>query len=365
MATAGSISVSVTPVSVSSKSSSGFVRGALCGGSAAMTASLMTHPIELFKVRMQLAGELDKQHKPNAIRTLRTMFASEGLLGFYRGLSASMVRQTLYGPARFGIYQTLTKDRTLVKPFMAETAPLPPASGVERLCCSLLAGGMSGVLSSPADLVMVRMQADGRLAQSAQRRYNGVFGGFMAVIRESGVRGLWRGCGPNVQRAMITTGTQFTSYDQLKPLCAKWFHLSDGLPLHASASLLSSLVVATCASPTDVIRTRMMNSKKLTAAAAPLAATETKHDINPSKLRSTTPAVPLPSSTPASSAPLVAYARAYTSTLDCIVQTFRSEGVRGFYKGFIPYYCRVAPQVTFMFIFFEQFQTIYDRHIGV
>jgi hypothetical protein len=205
---------------------------------------------------------------------------------------------------------------------------------------------------------MVRMQADGRLARSAQRGYSGIFGAFTRVVQESGVRGLWRGAGPNVQRAAITTALQFTCYDNFKSMLrdrAPW--IPDGLPLHLSASLMAGMVVAVCACPVDVMRTRMMNSKKEAVVRAPLATNATAASLLAS---AAVPASGPPVGT-AIAPPTAAYARAYHSTFDCLNATLRAEGVRGLYRGFWPYYARVAPQVTLMFIFFEQFQQIYDR----
>ena len=49
---------------------------------------LFTHPLDTFKVRMQLYVELEKNKLPN-MNIVRKIYSIDGLTGFYNGLSAS------------------------------------------------------------------------------------------------------------------------------------------------------------------------------------------------------------------------------------------------------------------------------------
>ena len=328
-----------------------------------MGASACTHPLDLIKVRFQLAGELDARAvRPGAWTMLRGMVAREGIAGFYSGLSASLLRQALYSPARFGLFQTLMERRSFG---LISGGTQSKPSSAEKLVASLTAGAFGGLLSSPADLVMVRMQADGRLSRGVQRAYPGVLGGFQRVVLESGWTGLWRGATPNIQRAMVTTMTQFTAYDFFKGAVGVYVPgLGQGVAQHFVASMLAGVVVASAACPMDVMRTRMMNSKKMANAAAASATTAATVTTNlATAAASTTAASAVSSAAPASAPPSAAFVYGYRSTWDCFTQTMRTEGPRGFYKGFLPYYSRVAPQVTLMFVFYEQLQNIYDEYL--
>lgn len=44
----------------------------------------------------------------------------------------------------------------------------------------------------------------------------------------------------------------------------------------------------------------------------------------------------------------------YRSTLDCLAQTVRTEGVLALYKGWTPYVSRVMPHVLTMFVVYEK-----------
>lgn len=45
----------------------------------------------------------------------------------------------------------------------------------------------------------------------------------------------------------------------------------------------------------------------------------------------------------------------YRGTWHCIQSTFRSEGIKGFYKGLTPYLLHVTPNICFILIVYENF----------
>lgn len=103
------------------------------------------------------------------------------------------------------------------------------------------------------------------------------------------------------------------------------------LSIHCcSASTIAALVAAVVTSPFDVVKTRLMNQKKGGEA----------------------------------------YASAFQSVVKVILSEIvqensntakiaRTEGIGGFYKGFLPYFLRLGPQTILTFVFFEQFAKIF------
>jgi solute carrier family 25 uncoupling protein 27 len=51
----------------------------------------------------------------------------------------------------------------------------------------------------------------------------------------------------------------------------------------------------------------------------------------------------------------------YNSSLHCLQQTLRIEGIRGLFKGFVPCYVRMAPQVVIIWVCVEQYRRLWDR----
>ncbi|KAG6585330.1 Mitochondrial uncoupling protein 4, partial [Cucurbita argyrosperma subsp. sororia] len=200
------------------------------GGIASIVAGCSTHPLDLIKVRMQLDGE--KPPLPSlrpAVAFNASRFAavvtpesfhipppqppragpisvgvrivqSEGVAALFSGVSATVLRQTLYSTTRMGLYDVL------------KTKWSDPNSGnmplSRKITAGLIAGGIGAAVGNPADVAMVRMQADGRLPVAQRRNYAGVVDAITKMSKQEGITSLWRGSSLTVNRAMIVTAAQ-------------------------------------------------------------------------------------------------------------------------------------------------------------
>nr|DAD22080.1 TPA_asm: hypothetical protein HUJ06_023543 [Nelumbo nucifera] len=264
------------------------LKGFVEGGIASIVAGCSTHPLDLIKVRMQLQGET---HVPNpAIQTLRPAFAfntpsaaaaaqaalhappppppaprvgpisvgirivqTEGVAALYSGVSATVLRQTLYSTTRMGLYDVMKQRWS------------DPNSGnmplVRKIAAGLIAGGIGAAVGNPADVAMVRMQADGRLPPAQRRNYKSVVDAITRMLKQEGITSLWRGSSLTVNRAMIVTASQLASYDQIKESILGHGLMRDGLGTHVTASFAAGFVASVASNPVDVIKTRVMNMK--------------------------------------------------------------------------------------------------------
>jgi len=123
------------------------------GGAAAMGAASCTHPLDLVKVHLQTQQEARLGMLQMAIRVVK----SEGILGLYAGLSASLLRQATYSTTRFAIYETVKKR-------------IQPADGNlafhQKVLRAAVSGLCGGIVGTPADM--------GRgISFSIQRRFHG------------------------------------------------------------------------------------------------------------------------------------------------------------------------------------------------
>ncbi|KAJ6954667.1 mitochondrial uncoupling protein 5 [Populus alba x Populus x berolinensis] len=301
------------------------VKGFVEGGIASIVAGCSTHPMDLIKVRMQLQGE----NLPNPqAHNLRPAYAnsihvpppptrvgpisvgvriiqSEGVAALYSGVSATVLRQTLYSTTRMGLYDVLKQKWT-----NPETGNMPLLS---KITAGLIAGGIGAAVGNPADVAMVRMQADGRLPVSQRRNYKSVIDAITRMSKQEGVTSLWRGSSLTVNRAMIVTASQLASYDQIKEMILGNGVMGDGLGTHVTASFAAGFVAAVASNPVDVIKTRVMNMKVEPGQAAP-----------------------------------------YKGAIDCAMKTVKAEGVMSLYKGFIPTISRQGPFTVVLFVTLEQ-----------
>eukprot|EP01122_Echinamoeba_exundans_P015264 TRINITY_DN7166_c0_g1_i1.p1 TRINITY_DN7166_c0_g1~~TRINITY_DN7166_c0_g1_i1.p1 ORF type:complete len:308 (+),score=73.23 TRINITY_DN7166_c0_g1_i1:70-993(+) len=287
--------------------------GFAIGGLASMSAAVCTHPIDLIKVRMQLAGMNASAEKlPGPIETAMNVVRREGFFSLYKGLSASLLRQVTYSSTRFGAYGP-------IKELISGDDPNP--SMALKLLSGMLAGACGAAVGSPADLILVRMQADGRLpVEKRVYNYSSVFNGIYRVVKNESVMDLWRGSSPTVIRAMLVTASQLSVYDVLKTFVVGNGYMKDGTAVHFSCSFIAGFVAAVATNPVDVVKTRLMNQSKASAESGVY----------------------------------------YKGMTDCFVSTLKAEGFAGLYKGFVPNFMRLGPQTIFTFIFYEQFVKLYS-----
>ncbi|KAL1568094.1 Mitochondrial uncoupling protein 5 [Salvia divinorum] len=310
------------------------VKGFVEGGIASIIAGCTTHPLDLIKVRMQLQGESSAAAPPPHLRpamafpnsaaaaqnihvpTIPTprngpisvglrIVQQDGAAALFSGVSATVLRQTLYSTTRMGLYDILktkwTDPNTNIFPL------------THKIVAGLIAGGVGAAVGNPADVAMVRMQADGRLPAADRRNYKSVVDAISQMTKNEGVTSLWRGSALTVNRAMLVTASQLASYDQFKEIIIKKNIMSDGLGTHVTASFSAGFVAAVVSNPVDVIKTRVMNMKVEPGVAAP-----------------------------------------YKGAIDCAMKTIGAEGPFALYKGFIPTISRQGPFTVVLFVTLEQ-----------
>ncbi|KAK4753671.1 hypothetical protein SAY87_001775 [Trapa incisa] len=152
------------------------------------------------KVRIQLG-------QGSAGHVTRTMLKQEGVGAFYKGLSAGLLRQATYTTARLGTFKILTAKAIEAN----DGKPLPL---YQKALCGLTAGAIGACVGSPADLALIRMQADATLPAAQRRNYSNAFNALYRIVADEGVLALWKGAGPTVVRAMALNMGMLASYDQ-------------------------------------------------------------------------------------------------------------------------------------------------------
>lgn len=124
----------------------------------------------------------------------------------------------------------------------------------------ITAGVFAQFISSPADLLKVQLQMEGRRKLlGLPPRVHGLNDAFMKVFKTSGVRGLWKGSVPNMQRAGFVNLGDLTTYDSAKRFILRNTSLEDNHVVHVMSSACAGFVAAAMGTPADVIKTRVMN----------------------------------------------------------------------------------------------------------
>ena len=338
----------------------GGLQGFVEGGMASVAAGCATHPLDLIKVRMQLqvshqpafstttthsAFALQPQpsqplpsplhpsqpftpsssHGPLSMAT--RIIRTEGAPALFSGISATILRQTLYSSTRLGIYEALTASTPSSSSSSSNNNnnnPLPHTGETMKLMkkigAGIIAGGVGAAIGNPADVALVRMQADGRLPIHLRRNYAGVGDALFTIVKQEGLHTLWRGSSLTIHRAMVVTAAQLTTYDEAKEQLLRRSGMKDGVPIHVAASFLAGLVASAASNPIDVIKTRIMSMKR---------------ECGPGSMS--------------------------CGALDCAIKTMKLEGFMSLYKGFTPTVMRQGPYTVVLFVTLEQIRKLFGQ----
>lgn len=277
------------------KAAKPFVNGGLSG----MMATCIIQPIDMVKVRIQLGAT----GGPLAVG--RAIVQEQGVLALYNGLSAGLLRQATYTTSRLGIFNTLSAELKVMN--KGQNLPL-----WVKAACGLTAGGLGALVGTPADLSLIRMQADATLPVEQRRNYKNVLDALVRITREEGVSGLFRGAAPTVVRAMALNMGMLASNDQTREMLVDAGFEKNSYVVILGGSVTSGFFAAACSLPFDFVKTRM---QKMT---------------------------PNPDGT-----------LPYKGPLDCAMKTLRQEGPLKFYTGFPTYCIRIAPHVAMTLVFLD------------
>jgi solute carrier family 25 oxoglutarate transporter 11 len=289
----------------------------VAGGLGDASATLVSHPMDVTKIRLQLTGELSAATRvpsglSHVVRTAQSIRAQQGLVGgLYAGLSAAVLRQLSFSSMRHGLFSLLNSQ--YIEHFQRRM------SAMEQVLGGAVIGAACAAATTPCDVVLVRMQADGHWPPGQRRGYRHAPDGFSRIVREEGAGTLWRGASATVTRGVLITCSQLPAYHTSKAYLLQSGLFTDNIITHVLCSLVSAATASVISCPADVIKTRLMNMKS---------------DGN----------------------------RTYSGAWDCARKLAVSEGLGGFYKGLGATFARLGPHTLCMWVMQEQYLAFLRRN---
>ena len=218
----------------------------MASGSIGMAcASAVLNPLDVVKVRMQI--------QPTKYPTMKSTFSlsireAGGLVRglVLPGLTATVLRDTLNGAFRVGIYKEIERS------IFQESSDVPVV--MRKVLTGCLVGSLGAGLWSHTDLVKTRMQT----LDVIESRKISTLTCYRILFRESGMRSLYRGVGPNMLRASIITTCHVGTYDFSKSIFVKKFGITESPALWTLCGFMSALVTTTVSAPVDLVRNQVM-----------------------------------------------------------------------------------------------------------
>lgn len=293
------------------------------GAVAACGACLLSNPMDVLKTRMQLQGELRARGHyvvvyKNIIHAAYAVAKADGILGLQKGLAPALYYQVVMNGIRFGLYRRVLDSGVISR-----------ADGsVSPLGCVVAGAGVGvigGFIGSPLYLIKIHLQtqAADSIAVGHQHKHKGFLSAMYSISSKEGIRGLWRGASTSIPRVGVGSASQLFTFSMSKDWLDHYeFYSRDSWQSTFFGAMTSGLVISTCMSPFDVIATRIYNQGVDSKGRGML----------------------------------------YSGILDCILKISRSEGLRGFYKGWSAIYLRIGPHSFFNLIFWDFLTRLHKKY---
>lgn len=174
-----------------------------------------------------------------------------------------------------------------------------------KLSIASFSGALASFLGNPADLALVRMQADSLLPAAEQVKYRGVGDALVRIAKSDGVTGWWVGCAPTIARAVLMNGAMLATNDEVQERIGKYFGGETSFTTRSIAATVSGFTAATASLPADLVRVRLQK-------------------MTPDPVTGKLP---------------------YSGFLQCAASIAKDEGILTFWRGLGTYTARIAPHV--------------------
>lgn len=260
---------------------------------------LVGQPFDTVKVRLQSAPEGTYNGAGDVIKRL---MATEGPKGFYKGTLTPLVGVGACVSVQFSVNEYM-------KRYYDSAFDGAPLSLAHYFNCGAVAGFANGFLASPIEHIRIRLQTQ----TGDSKAFSGPIDCAKKLYQSSGIRGIYKGLMPTLFRESVGLGIYFATYEALVARELEKFPALSrkdvpGWKLCLFGGL-SGYTLWIGIYPVDVIK---------------------------SKLQTDSLSKP-----------------AYRSSLDVVRDVFARNGIRGFYRGFVPTILRAAPANGATFAVFE------------
>ncbi|XP_066547096.1 solute carrier family 25 member 33 [Amia ocellicauda] len=184
---------------------SGPVHMCSAGFAAFVTNSLM-NPVWMVKTRMQLERRVRGVKQMNALQCAKNVYQTEGIRGFYRGLTASYagISETMIC---FLIYETLKKNLADCKLESASGRSEKVASDfLGLMLAAAFAKGCASCIAYPHEVIRTRLREEGS-------KYKYFFQTARLVFIEEGYSAFYRGLSAQLIRQIPNTAIVLSTYE--------------------------------------------------------------------------------------------------------------------------------------------------------
>jgi len=306
----------------------------LSGASAGFAATILLHPLDLIKTRfhVQEHGSRRLPQYVGLIDACRKIVHLEGVRGLYAGLWPNLFGNTVSWGLYMYAYNRCKED----------LEPRGVSGSLLYVAAATFAGSFVTLCVHPVFTVKTRLMlqlqlnssraerlASPLMSQSATDNYRSTWNAVSRMLREEGVLSFYRGIGPSL--LLVSHGTvQFLVYEHAKGQLAAFegretsapASPAEGQALSTRGLLASSALSKICATfatyPYQVVRSCMQQRSRV-------GSDSLDH---------------------------------FSSIFSTFRHLWRTDRIRGFYRGILPHLLRSTPQASITLLVYEHTQKL-------
>ncbi|KAL8791441.1 MAG: hypothetical protein Q9213_000057 [Squamulea squamosa] len=274
----------------------------VAGFLAGVASTLVAHPLDVLKTRLQVDRASSSQ-AGTSLRLVQGIFKNEGITrGFYRGLTPNLAGNSISWALYFLWYSRI---KVALQTYHVTGNGL---SYYDFFLASGVAGALTAICTNPIWVIKTRMLST---ASHHPAAYRSISHGTQQIYQAEGIRGFYRGLLPSLF-GVSHGALQFMAYEQFKRQRAS--RLEGGERSLTTVDYLwlsgaSKVFAGSVTYPYQVVRSRLQ---------------------------------------------IYEAEQTYKGVKDAISQTWKQEGLRGFYKGLGPNLVRVLPSTWITFVVYEK-----------
>ncbi|KAJ1668834.1 hypothetical protein IW140_000100 [Coemansia sp. RSA 1813] len=226
--------------------------GALSG----VASCVLLQPFDLLKTRIQQnnAQFVTTPMKSPVIKTIRSIIATDGVLGLWRGTVPSLIRNAP-GTSLYFYFLNHTRHMCLaLEHRISGDLSRTKLSSVSNMAVGASSRAMAGFLLMPGTLLKVHYESN-------LYKYAGIMGAVKEIWRNGGARGFFVGAVPTAIRDAPYAGLYMLMYEAIKAK-EREYALKRSVDLAETtvtmvAGVLAGLSASYLTQPFDLVKTRM------------------------------------------------------------------------------------------------------------
>ena len=298
-----------------------FIAGALAGA----VSRTLTAPLERLKILYQVNYRCSKIKPPRILKGLKEVYISEGVTGLFRGNLINVSKATPETAIRLYVFE---KVKFYLKAVHGEKL------STDKL---FFAGAIAGITASfsifPLDVIKTRLSA------APSGTYTGILDTMSKLYKEGGVRIFYKGVEATFCSAMPNSGLNLCCYELLKRLFSGSYENDNSQYLSTPTLMLtgglSAMISSSLLYPLQTIQSRLIMQGL------------SKSDMHITRFN----------------APFFYVGdnliiKKKQTMVQVIKSTFHKEGVRGFFKGYVPGMTKIIIGNAISFGSYEKFKTL-------